>query len=183
MLVIIMFEIGWFYVLGVSSVLFFVFGWFFVQVWLVDLCCQLLIVFGLDYVEWFVYNFDGVVVMMGEFVVVLVGCELLLGLFVEELLLWLWWSGLEIFLIVDDIQQLLLGFDLLLYKVVLFVNRVVDVGLYVIVMCIFGGWLLVGSDLMLWVLYQVNVLLLVMDVDFDEGFICGKMKGGLLFCG
>lgn len=150
------------------------------QVWLVDPRRQLLTALGSDYVERFAYNLDGVVAMMGELAAALAGREPPPGLSAEELLSRSWWSGPEIFLIVDDIQQLPPGFDSPLHKAVPFVNRAADVGLHVIVTRTFGGWSSAGSDPMLRALYQANAPLLVMDADPDEGFIRGKMKGGPL---
>ena len=102
------------------------------------------------------------------------------GLSAEELLSRSWWSGPEIFLIVDDIQQLPPGFDSPLHKAAPWVTRAADVGLHVIVTRTFGGWSSAGSDPMLRALHQANAPLLVMDADPDEGFIRGKMKGGPL---
>lgn len=150
------------------------------QVWLVDPRLQLLTALGSDYVERFAYNLDGVVAMMGELAAALAGREPPPGLSAEELLSRSWWSGPEIFLIVDDIQQLPPGFDSPLHKAVPFVNRAADVGLHVIVTRTFGGWSSAGSDPMLRALHQANAPLLVMDADPDEGFIRGKMKGGPL---
>lgn len=150
------------------------------QVWLVDPRRQLLTALGSDYVERFAYNLDGVVAMMGELAAALAGREPPPGLSAEELLSRSWWSGPEIFLIVDDIQQLPPGFDSPLHKAVPFVNRAADVGLHVIVTRTFGGWSSAGSDPMLRALHQANAPLLVMDADPDEGFIRGKMKGGPL---
>lgn len=150
------------------------------QVWLVDPRRQLLTALGSDYVERFAYNLDGVVAMMGELAAALAGREPPPGLSAEELLSRSWWSGPEIFLIVDDIQQLPPGFDSPLHKAVPFVNRAVDVGLHVIFTRTFGGWSSAGSDPMLRALHQANAPLLVMDADPDEGFIRGKMKGGPL---
>lgn len=150
------------------------------QVWLVDPRRQLLTALGSDYVERFAYHLDGVVAMMGELAAALAGREPPPGLSAEELLSRSWWSGPEIFLIVDDIQQLPPGFDSPLHKAVPFVNRAADVGLHVIVTRTFGGWSSAGSDPMLRALHQANAPLLVMDADPDEGFIRGKMKGGPL---
>lgn len=150
------------------------------QVWLVDPRRQLLTALGSDYVERFAYNLDGVVAMMGELAAALAGREPPPGLSAEELLSRSWWSGPEIFLIVDDIQQLPPGFDSPLHKAIPFVNRAADVGLHVIVTRTFGGWSSAGSDPMLRALHQANAPLLVMDADPDEGFIRGKMKGGPL---
>lgn len=150
------------------------------QVWLVDPRRQLLTALGSDYVERFAYNLDGVVAMMGELAAALAGREPPPGLSAEVLLSRSWWSGPEIFLIVDDIQQLPPGFDSPLHKAVPFVNRAADVGLHVIVTRTFGGWSSAGSDPMLRALHQANAPLLVMDADPDEGFIRGKMKGGPL---
>lgn len=150
------------------------------QVWLVDPRRQQLTALGSDYVERFAYNLDGVVAMMGELAAALAGREPPPGLSAEELLSRSWWSGPEIFLIVDDIQQLPPGFDSPLHKAVPFVNRAADVGLHVIVTRTFGGWSSAGSDPMLRALHQANAPLLVMDADPDEGFIRGKMKGGPL---
>lgn len=150
------------------------------QVWLVDPRRQLLTALGSDYVERFAYNLDGVVAMMGELAAALAGREPPPGLSAEELLSRSWWSGPEIFLIVDDIQQLPPGFDSPLHKAVPFVNRAADVGLHMIVTRTFGGWSSAGSDPMLRALHQANAPLLVMDADPDEGFIRGKMKGGPL---
>lgn len=150
------------------------------QVWLVDPRRQLLTALGSDYVERFAYNLDGVVAIMGELAAALAGREPPPGLSAEELLSRSWWSGPEIFLIVDDIQQLPPGFDSPLHKAVPFVNRAADVGLHVIVTRTFGGWSSAGSDPMLRALHQANAPLLVMDADPDEGFIRGKMKGGPL---
>ena len=86
------------------------------QVWLVDPRRQLLTTLSSDYVEKFAYNLDGVQAMMGELAAVLAGREPPPGLSAEELLSRSWWSGPEIFLIVDDIQQLPAGFDSPLHK-------------------------------------------------------------------
>ncbi len=150
------------------------------QVWLVDPRRQLLTTLGSDYVEKFAYNLDGVQAMMGELAAVLAGREPPPGLSAEELLSRSWWSGPEIFLIVDDIQQLPAGFDSPLHKAAPWVTRAADVGLHVIVTRTFGGWSSAGSDPMLRALAQANAPLLVMDADPDEGFIRGKMKGGPL---
>ena len=150
------------------------------QVWLVDPRRQLLTVLGSEYVEKFAYNLDGVQAMMGELAAVLADREPPPGLSAEELLSRSWWSGPEVFLIVDDIQQLPPGFDSPLHKAAPWVTRATDVGLHVIVTRTFGGWSSAGSDPMLRALAQANAPLLVMDADPDEGFIRGKMKGGPL---
>lgn len=150
------------------------------QVWLVDPRRQLLTTLGSDYVEKFAYNLDGVQAMMGELAAVLADREPPPGLSAAELLSRNWWSGPEIFLIVDDIQQLPAGFDSPLHKAAPWVTRAADVGLHVIVTRTFGGWSSAGSDPMLRALAQANAPLLVMDADPDEGFIRGKMKGGPL---
>jgi len=150
------------------------------QVWLVDPRRQLLTVLGSDYMEKFAYNLDGVQAMMGELAAELVGREPPPGLSPQELLSRSWWSGPEIFLIVDDIQQLPPGFDSPLHKAAPWVTRAADVGLHVLVTRSFGGWSSAGSDPMLRALSQANAPLLVMDADPDEGFIRGKMKGGPL---
>ena len=150
------------------------------QVWLIDPRRQLLTTLGSEYVEKFAYNLDGVVAMMGDLAQALAGREPPPGLSAEELLSRSWWSGPEIFLIVDDIQQLPPGFDSPLHKAVPWVTRAADVGLHVIVTRTFGGWSSAGSDPMLRALHQANAPLLVMDADPDEGFIRGKMKGGPL---
>jgi type VII secretion protein EccCb len=150
------------------------------QVWLIDPRRQLLTTLGSDYVEKFAYNLDGVVAMMGDMAQALSGREPPPGLSAEELLSRSWWSGPEIFLIVDDIQQLPPGFDSPLHKAVPWVTRAADVGLHVLVTRTFGGWSSAGSDPMLRALHQANAPLLVMDADPDEGFIRGKMKGGPL---
>lgn len=150
------------------------------QVWLVDPRRQLLTTLGSDYVEKFAYNLDGVQAMMGELAAVLAGREPPPGLSAAELLSRNWWSGPEIFVIVDDIQQLPAGFDSPLHKAAPWVTRAADVGLHVIVTRTFGGWSSAGSDPMLRALAQANAPLLVMDADPDEGFIRGKMKGGPL---
>jgi type VII secretion protein EccCb len=150
------------------------------QVWLVDPRRQLLTALGSDYVEKFAYNLDGVQAMMNELSAALAGREPPPGLSAEELLSRSWWSGPEIFLIVDDIQQLPPGFDSPLHKAVPWVTRAADVGLHVIITRTFGGWSSAGSDPMLRALHQANAPLLVMDADPDEGFIRGKMKGGPL---
>ncbi|MFV4691017.1 type VII secretion system ESX-5 FtsK/SpoIIIE family ATPase EccC5 [Mycobacterium tuberculosis] len=176
----IMSEIGRLYAPGASSAPPPAPGRSSAQVWLVDPRRQLLTALGSDYVERFAYNLDGVVAMMGELAAALAGREPPPGLSAEELLSRSWWSGPEIFLIVDDIQQLPPGFDSPLHKAVPFVNRAADVGLHVIVTRTFGGWSSAGSDPMLRALHQANAPLLVMDADPDEGFIRGKMKGGPL---
>jgi type VII secretion protein EccCb len=150
------------------------------QVWLVDPRRQLLTTLGPDYVERFAYNLDGVQAMMNDLAAVLAGREPPPGLSAEELLAHSWWSGPEIFLIVDDIQQLPAGFDSPLHKAAAWVTRAADVGLHVFVTRTFGGWSSAGSDPMLRALHQANAPLLVMDADPDEGFIRGKMKGGPL---
>ena len=150
------------------------------QVWLVDPRRQLLTVLGSEYVENFAYNLDGVNAMMTDLSAVLASREPPPGLSAEELLSRSWWSGPEIFLIVDDVQQLPAGFDSPLHKAAAWVNRAADVGLHVIVTRTFGGWSSAGSDPMMRALHQANAPLLVMDADPDEGFIRGKMKGGPL---
>jgi len=150
------------------------------QVWLVDPRRQLLTMLGSDYVEKFAYNLDGVAAMMDELAAALARREPPPGLSAEELLAHSWWSGPEIFLIIDDIQQLPPGFDSPLHKAAPWVTRAADVGLHVIVARTFGGWSSAGSDPILRALHQANAPLLVMDADPDEGFIRGKMKGGPL---
>ncbi|OBH98573.1 type VII secretion protein EccCa [Mycobacterium sp. E2733] len=176
----IMSEIGRLYAPGASSAPTPPAGQPSAQVWLVDPRRQLLTALGSDYVEKFAYNLDGVQAMMGELAAVLAGREPPPGLSAEELLSRSWWSGPEIFLIVDDIQQLPAGFDSPLHKAAPWVTRAADVGLHVIVTRTFGGWSSAGSDPMLRALAQANAPLLVMDADPDEGFIRGKMKGGPL---
>lgn len=66
---------------------------------------------------------------MGELAAALAGREPPPGLSAEELLSRNWWSGPEIFLIVDDIQQLPAGFDSPLHKAAPWVTRAADVGL------------------------------------------------------
>ncbi|OHU99114.1 type VII secretion protein EccCa [Mycobacterium talmoniae] len=150
------------------------------QVWLVDPRRQLLTTLGPDYVEKFAYNMDGVVAMMDELAATLARREPPPGLSAEELLAHSWWSGPEIFLIIDDIQQFPPGFDSPLHKAAPWVTRAADVGLHVIATRTFGGWSSAGSDPLLRALHQANAPLLVMDADPDEGFIRGKMKGGPL---
>jgi type VII secretion protein EccCa/type VII secretion protein EccCb len=150
------------------------------QVWLVDPRRQLLTTLGTEYVEKFAYNLDGVQALVGELAAVLAGRQPPPGLSAEELLSRSWWSGPEIFLIVDDIQQLPPGFDSPLHQVAPWVTRAADVGLHVVVTRSFGGWSSAGSDPILRALAQANSPLLVMDADPDEGFIRGKMKGGPL---
>jgi type VII secretion protein EccCa/type VII secretion protein EccCb len=176
----IMSEIGRLYAPGASSAPTPPAGQPSAQVWLVDPRRQLLTTLGSDYVEKFAYNLDGVQAMMGELAAVLAGREPPPGLSAEELLSRNWWSGPEIFLIVDDIQQLPAGFDSPLHKAAPWVTRAADVGLHVLVTRTFGGWSSAGSDPMLRALAQANSPLLVMDADPDEGFIRGKMKGGPL---
>ncbi|WP_373235002.1 type VII secretion protein EccCa [Mycobacterium marinum] len=176
----IMSEIGRLYAPGATSVPAPPPGQPSAQVWLIDPRRQLLTALGSNYVERFAYNLDGVQAMMGELAAVLAGREPPPGLSAEELLSRSWWSGPEIFLIVDDIQQLPPGFDSPLHKAAPWVNRAADVGLHVIVTRSFGGWSSAGSDPMLRALHQANAPLLVMDADPDEGFIRGKMKGGPL---
>ncbi|OBF74214.1 type VII secretion protein EccC [Mycobacterium sp. 852002-51613_SCH5001154] len=176
----IMSEIGRLYAPGASSAPPPAAGQPSAQVWLVDPRRQLLTTLGPDYVEKFAYNLDGVQAMMGELAAVLAGREPPPGLSAEELLARSWWSGPEIFLIVDDIQQLPAGFDSPLHKAAPWVTRAADVGLHVLVTRTFGGWSSAGSDPMLRALAQANAPLLVMDADPDEGFIRGKMKGGPL---
>lgn len=176
----IMSEIGRLYAPGASSAPTPAPGQPSAQVWLVDPRRQLLTTLGPDYVEKFAYNLDGVQAMMGELAAVLAGREPPPGLSAEELLSRSWWSGPEIFLIVDDIQQLPAGFDSPLHKAAPWVTRAADVGLHVLVTRTFGGWSSAGSDPMLRALAQANAPLLVMDADPDEGFIRGKMKGGPL---
>lgn len=150
------------------------------QVWLVGPRRQLLTVLGSDYVEKFAYNLDGVAAMMDDLAAALARREPPPGLSAEELLSRSWWSGPEIFLIIDDIQQLPPGFDSPLHKAAPWVTRAADVGLHVFVTRTFGGWSSAGSDPILRALHQANAPLLVMDADPDEGFIRGKMKGGPL---
>jgi type VII secretion protein EccCa/type VII secretion protein EccCb len=150
------------------------------QVWLVDPRRQLLTVLGSDYVEKFAYNLDGVTAMMDELAATLARREPPHGLSAEELLSRSWWSGPEIFLIIDDVQQLPAGYDSPLHKAAPWVTRAADVGLHVIVTRTFGGWSSAGSDPVLRALHQANAPLLVMDADPDEGYIRGKMKGGPL---
>ncbi len=176
----IMSEIGRLYAPGASSAPTPPAGQPSAQVWLVDPRRQLLTALGSDYVEKFAYNLDGVQAMMGDLAAVLAGREPPPGLSAEELLARSWWSGPEIFLIVDDVQQLPAGFDSPLHKAAPWVTRAADVGLHVIVTRTFGGWSSAGSDPLLRALAQANSPLLVMDADPDEGFIRGKMKGGPL---
>jgi type VII secretion protein EccCb len=150
------------------------------QVWLVDPRRQLLTALGTEYVEKFAYNLDGVQALVGELAAVLAARQPPPGLSAEELLSRSWWSGPEIFLIVDDIQQLPPGFDSPLHQIAPWVTRAADVGLHVLVTRTFGGWSSAGSDPILRALAQANAPLLVMDADPDEGFIRGKMKGGPL---
>lgn len=150
------------------------------QVWLIDPRRQLLTTLGTDYMERFAYNLDGVNALVDELAVTLAGREPPPGLSAEELMSQSWWSGPEIFLIIDDIQQLPTGFDSPLHKAAAWVNRASDVGLHVIATRTFGGWASAGSDPILRALHQANTPLLVMDADPDEGFIRGKMKGGPL---
>lgn len=150
------------------------------QVWLVDPRRQLLTMLDPGYLEKFAYNLGGVSIMMGELAAVLASREPPPGLSAEELLAREWWSGPEIFLIVDDIQQLPPGFDSPLQLAAPWVTRAADVGLHVICTRTFGGWSSAGSDPLLRALHQANAPLMVMDADPDEGFIRGKMKGGPL---
>jgi ESX secretion system protein EccC len=176
----IMAEIGRLYVPGASSAPTPPAGQPSAQVWLVDPRRQLLTVLGPEYVEKFAYNLDGVQAMMGELAAILASRQPPPGLSAEELLSRSWWSGPEIFLIVDDIQQLPPGFDSPLQQAAPWVTRAADVGLHVLVTRTFGGWSSAGSDPILRALHQANAPLLVMDADPDEGFIRGKMKGGPL---
>lgn len=150
------------------------------QVWLVDPRRQLLTELGPDYVERFAYNRDGVTEMMAALSATLARREPPPGLSAEALLSQSWWSGPEIFLIIDDAQLFPAGFDSPLQAASGWVTRAADVGLHVIVTRTFGGWASVGSDPMLRALHQANAPLLVMDADPDEGFIRGRMKGGPL---
>jgi type VII secretion protein EccCb len=150
------------------------------QVWLVDPRRQLLTTLGSDYVEKFAYNMDGVAALTDELAATLARREPPPGLSAEELLSRTWWSGPEIFLIIDDIQQFPPGFDSPFHKAAPWVTRSADVGLHVIATRSFGGWSSAGSDPLLRSLHQANSPLLVMDADPDEGFIRGKMKGGPL---
>lgn len=150
------------------------------QVWLIDPRRQLLTTLGSDYVEKFAYNMDGAVALVNELVATLANREPPPGLSAEELLSRTWWSGPEIFLIIDDIQQFPPGFDSPFQKAAPWVTRAADVGLHVIATRTFGGWSSAGSDPLLRALHQANAPLLVMDADPDEGFIRGKMKGGPL---
>jgi ESX secretion system protein EccC len=176
----IMSEIGRLYAPGASSAPTPPAGQPSAQVWLVDPRRQLLTVLGSDYVEKFAYNLDGVQAMMNDLSALLASREPPPGLSAEQLLSHSWWSGPEIFLIVDDIQQLPAGFDSPLHKAAAWVTRAADLGLHVLVTRTFGGWSSAGSDPMLRALHQANAPLLVMDADPDEGFIRGKMKGGPL---
>ncbi|MGV0632930.1 type VII secretion protein EccCa [Mycolicibacillus trivialis] len=150
------------------------------QVWLIDPRRQLLTTLGPEYMEHFAYNLDGVNALVDALAATLAGREPPPGLSAEELMSQSWWSGPEIFLIIDDIQQLPAGFDSPLHKAAAWVNRASDVGLHVIATRNFGGWASAGSDPVLRALHQANTPLLVMDADPDEGFIRGKMKGGPL---
>lgn len=150
------------------------------QVWLIDPRRQLLTTLGTDYVEKFAYNLDGAVALIAELAATLAKREPPPGLSAEELLSHTWWSGPEIFLIIDDIQQFPPGFDSPFQKAAPWVTRAADVGLHVIATRTFGGWSSAGSDPLLRALHQANAPLLVMDADPDEGFIRGKMKGGPL---
>ena len=150
------------------------------QVWLVDPRRQLLTMLGSEYVERFAYNVDGTVALVSELAATLANREPPPGLSAEELLSRTWWSGPEIFLIIDDIQQFPPGFDSPFQKAAPWVTRAADVGLHVIATRTFGGWSSAGSDPLLRALHQANAPLLVMDADPDEGFIRGKMKGGPL---
>jgi hypothetical protein len=102
------------------------------------------------------------------------------GLSAQELLSRTWWTGPEIFLIIDDIHLLPTGFDSPVQGLASWVGKATDVGLHVIVTRTFGGWSSAGSDPMLRALHQANSPLLVMDADPDEGFIRGRMRGGPL---
>ncbi len=150
------------------------------QAWLVDPRRQLLTTLGPDYVEKFAYNMDGAVALIDELAATLARREPPPGLSAEELLAHSWWSGPEIFLVIDDIQQFPPGFDSPFHKAAPWVTRAADVGLHVIATRTFGGWSSAGSDPLLRALHQANAPLLVMDADPDEGFIRGKMKGGPL---
>lgn len=150
------------------------------QVWLVDPRRQLLAELGPDYVERFAYNRDGVAAMMTELSAVLARREPPPGLSAGQLLSQSWWSGPEIFLLIDDSEQFPAGFDSPMQAVAGWVTRATDVGLHVIATRSFGGWSSAGGDPMLRALHQANAPLLVMDADSDEGFIRGKMKGGPL---
>ncbi|WP_024442075.1 MULTISPECIES: type VII secretion protein EccC [unclassified Mycobacterium] len=150
------------------------------QVWLIDPRRQLLTTLGSDYVEKFAYNLDGAVALVNELAATLANREPPPGLSAEELLSRTWWSGPEIFLIIDDIQQFPPGFDSPFQKAAPWVTRSADVGLHVIATRTFGGWSSAGADPLLRALHQANAPLLVMDADPDEGFIRGKMKGGPL---
>src|ERR1700742_2226402 len=126
----IMAEIGRLYVPGASSAPTPPEGQPSAQVWLVDPRRQLLTVLGPEYVEKFAYNLDGVQAMMGELAAILASRQPPPGLSAEELLSRSWWSGPEIFLIVDDIQQLPPGFDSPLQQAAPWVTRAADVGLH-----------------------------------------------------
>src|SRR6202012_5686852 len=116
------------------------------QVWLIDPRRQLLTSLGSEYVEKFAYNLDGVQAMMGELGALLAGRQPPPVLPAEELLSRSWWSGPEIFLIVDDIQQMPPGFDSPLHQAAAWVTRAADVGLHGLVTRTFGGWSSAGSD-------------------------------------
>jgi type VII secretion protein EccCa/type VII secretion protein EccCb len=150
------------------------------QVWLIDPRRQLLTTLGSDYLERFAYNLDSVAAMVEELSATLRHREPPPGLSAQELLSRTWWTGPEIFLIIDDIQLLPTGFDSPVQGLASWVGKAADVGLHVIVTRTFGGWSSAGSDPMLRALHQANAPLLVMDADPDEGFIRGRMRGGPL---
>ncbi|WP_188113184.1 hypothetical protein, partial [Mycobacterium simiae] len=88
------------------------------------------------------------------------------------------WSGPEIFVVIDDAQRLLAGFDSPLEPIAPFVECGADVGLHLVYTRPFGGFSSsVGADPVLRMLRQAQAPLLVMDSDPDEGFIRGKWKG------
>jgi type VII secretion protein EccCb len=150
------------------------------QVWLIDPRRQLLTTLGPDYLERFAYNLDSALTLAEELSVTLHHREPPPGLSAQELLSRTWWTGPEIFLIIDDIHLLPTGFDSPMQGLASWVGKAADVGLHVIATRTFGGWSSAGSDPLLRALHQANAPLLVMDADPDEGFIRGRMRGGPL---
>ena len=150
------------------------------QVWLIDPRRQLLTTLGPEYLERFAYTTDGVIGTMNELIAVLAQREPPPGMSPEQLVSRSWWSGPEIFLIIDDVQRLPAGFDSPLAKAATWVTRATDVGLHVLCTRTFGGWASAVSDPMLRALAQANTPLLVMDADPDEGFVRARIKGGPL---
>jgi DNA segregation ATPase FtsK/SpoIIIE, S-DNA-T family len=152
------------------------------QVWLIDPRRQLLTTLGSKYLERFAYTADGVAAMVDDLGAVLSDREPPEGLSAQQLTERSWWSGPEIFLIIDDIQRLPTSFESPLQKAWPWVTRAADVGLHVLCTRTFGGWNSgqAAADPMLRALVQANTPLLLMNADPNEGPVRDKIKGAPL---